>query len=279
MQNRTLFRYICRRVMSALSLVVLVTMALAAILAPVLSSYGPQEMRISERLLEPRASHWFGTDMFGRDLFARVIYGGRTSLLVGACAACFALLLGGTIGVVAGYFTWAGGILMRIVDVFLAFPTLLLALGFMAVWGRGLFNVVFALGVVFAVRIARVVYSATLSIREALYVESARAIGASQLGIIRRHIVPSLTSLFIVQTTFNFGLSILWAASLSFLGIGIPPDVPSWGTIINEAQIYIVRAPWLLAFPGVFILLTVLAFNIMGDTLRDYFDPHMSSVQ
>ncbi len=273
MQGADLLRFITRRKTVLVSLCVLTGIVLAAILAPLFLPYNPQRMKLSERLLKPNLSHWFGTDMFGRDLFSRVINGGRISLLIGMSASFLALLVGGAIGVTAGYFQWTTMVLMRLVDVFLAFPTLMLALAFMAIWGRGLFNVVFALGIVYAVKLARVAYSSTLAIREAVYVEGARAIGAHQLRIVVRYVLPNIASILIVQTTFNFGLSILWAASLSFLGVGIPPDIPSWGTIINEAQVYIVRAPWLLAFPACFIILSVLALNVLGDALRDYFDP------
>ncbi len=265
--------YVARNKLTLVSLIVLLSVAVVAIVAPLIAPYPPQKMKMSERLQPPTWAHWFGTDMFGRDLFSRVVYGGRTSLLIGAAASLLALAFGGAIGVIAGYFSWTTMILMRLVDVLLAFPTLMLALAFMAIWGRGLGNVVFALGIVYAVKLARVAYTSTLATREALYIEAARAIGTHGLRIVGWYVVPNVASVLIVQTTFNFGLSILWAASLSFLGVGLPPDIPSWGSIMNEAQVYIVRAPWLLIFPACAVVVSVLAINIVGDALRDYFDP------
>jgi peptide/nickel transport system permease protein len=177
------------------------------------------------------------------------------------------------IGLFAGFYRNLDAVLMRIIDVMMAFPSLLLALVLMSIFGRGLLNVIFAVGVTYLTRTTRIVYGLTLKIKEEVFIDAFRAAGASNLRLIFRHILPNLLSPVIVQATFTFAFSLLDMASLDFLGLGLPPEIPSWGNMLAEGSIYLTRAPWLLIFPGLFIVLTVLSLNLVGDTLRDQIDP------
>lgn len=254
----------------------LICIVLIAILAPKISPYDPQELDPANRLQPPSFSHLFGTDLFGQDVLSRVLWGSRISLLTGTAVSSIAILLGVPLGLLSGYYLRAGFLLMRVVDGLMAFPSIMLALGFMAILGKpSLFNVIIAIGVVYIPRMARIVYGATLQLREATYVEAAKALGAATWRIILRHILPNLLSPIIVQATFTFAFSMLEAAVLDFLGVGVPPYVPSWGGMINEGQIFIQVAPWVIVFPGVFLAITVLSLNLMGDALRDQLDPKL----
>jgi peptide/nickel transport system permease protein len=227
----------------------------------------------AERLQGPSAAHWFGTDHFGRDLFSRIVYGARLTLIGGMGVVLYSVLLGVLIGVLSGYFRPFGFVAMRLVDVLMSFPSLLLALAFIAILGPGLANVIIAVGLNFLTRTARIIFGLTLKLKEEVFVEAIRSIGASTSRILFRHILPNLMSPLIVQATFTFAFSLLQIASLDFLGVGVPPQIPSWGNMVSEGRIYITRAPGVLLFPGIFIVLTVLAFNLVGDVLRDNLDP------
>nr|AGF93150.1 peptide ABC transporter permease protein [uncultured organism] len=244
-----------------------------AIFSPFISPYDPYDMQMQDRLQPPNAAHLFGTDNFGRDIFSRVVHGARLSLLSGFSSVVFASVFGILVGILAGYFERLEGILMRLVDVFMAFPPLLLALIMMAILGRGLLNVVMAVGIAYLTRISRVTFGLTLKIKEDPYIEAARAMGASNPRILFMHILPNLLSPIIVQASFTFAFSLLQIAALDFLGLGLPPEIPSWGGMLNQGRTYITRAPWLLVFPGMFIVITVLSFNLLGDALRDQLDP------
>lgn len=258
---------------------ILSALILVAAFAPLVVPYDPNALNLAERLQGPSRTHFLGTDHLGRDIFSRVLLGTRVTLLLGVLVSTFALFLGMPIGVLSGYFDPLGLVVMRFVDAMMAFPAIILALALMAILGEpGIVNVVIAVGTVWVPRMVRVVYSTTLSIRENTYVEAARAVGAKSSRILIRHIIVNLLSPVIVQATFIFAFSVMDIAALDFLGVGIPPYVPSWGGMMNEGRTYIIRAPWIILFPGLFLALSVLSFNLIGDALRDSLDPKLRSV-
>ncbi len=254
---------------------IVLAMVLVALLAPLLSPYDPLEVNVPQRLLGPSRSYLMGTDNLGRDTLSRVIYGARVSLLVGSLVVACAASAGIALGLTAGYSHRVDRILMRILDGLMAFPTTLLAIALMAALGARLSNVIIALAVVFTPRVARVVRGVTLVVRELDYVQAARALGASDSRILARHIFPNCLAPVIVQSTFIFAESVLAEAALSFLGVGLPPYIPSWGTIITTGRMFMETAPWLTIFPGLAILVTVLGLNLLGDGLRDLADPRL----
>ena len=246
-----------------------------AALAPVVATHDP--LRQSADLLEgPSAKHWMGTDEFGRDLFSRIVYGGRISLSVGIIAVTIAVLAGSTLGLIAGYL---GGIvdtiLMRFIDGLMAFPSIILAILIMAVLGPNLVNVMIAVGISAVPWYARTVRGSTLSVMQAQFVESAKAVGSSGGRIIIRHILPNVAAPIIVLGTLGMATSILAIAGLSFLGLGAHPPSPEWGAMLSSARTYMGRASWYAAFPGLAIMVSVLAMNIIGDALRDILDPRL----
>ena len=245
----------------------------SALLAPLLTKYDPLDINPVLRLQSPNTEHFFGTDNFGRDIFSRIIYGARATYLAGIGVVIFSLLGGILFGVLSAYFTKIGLVLMRIVDIILGFPSLLLALALIAILDRSFLNTIFAVGATYMATTSRIVYGLSLKIIEEVYIESAKALGASHQRVILTHILPNLVSPLIVQMTFIFAFAQLQIASLDFLGLGLPLEIPSWGNMLSEAKIYITRAPWLLWFPGSMIVLTVLALNLFGDFLRDKLDP------
>ena len=248
---------------------------LVAVLAPLLASHNPNELTIADRLRPPGRANLFGTDSFGRDVYSRVVYGARLSILVGAMSVAVASIGGGIIGLIAGYYPRLDGVLMRITDGIMAFPNIVLAIALMASLGPSVLNVIVSLGFVYMPRVARVVRSGVLVIRESLYVEAARALGARDYRILRLDILPNCLSPIIVQATFVFAYAVLGEAALSFLGVGVPPYISSWGNILSEGRQFITQAPWITLFPGAAIMLTVLGLNVVGDGLRDAFDPRM----
>jgi peptide/nickel transport system permease protein len=247
-----------------------------ALFAPVLAPHDPLDQSFPRQLRPPSAGCWLGTDEFGRDILSRIIFGARIALGIGALAVGIAVALGVPLGLVAGYF---GGRLdtsiMRTMDVVLAFPYLLLALIVVTLLGFGLVNVMVAVGLVYVPQYSRIVRSVTLSVRERLFVEAARAIGGSNLRIICRHVLPNCLAPIIVQTTLSLGWAIVNAAGLSFLGLGAQPPTPEWGAMLSSGREYMRNAPWITTFPGLAILFTALGFNLLGDGLRDAFDPRL----
>ena len=227
------------------------------------------------RLLGPSADHWFGTDDTGRDVFDRVLVGTRVSFLVGFSVTALSAIGGTAIGMIAGYNRLLDNIIMRFVDALLAFPTILLALALIALWGPGLLNVIIALTVTGTASKVRLVRSQVLSLRESTYVEASRVAGASTLRILYSHIMPNTLGIVIVLSTFTFASSILAEAGLSFLGVGVPTHIPSWGNIIANGQRHVQVAFWVSFFPGMFLTLTVLAVVLIGDALRDHLDPKL----
>ncbi|WP_207459264.1 ABC transporter permease [Azospirillum sp. SYSU D00513] len=273
-----LLRQLLRRPLVVVALVLLAAILAVAALAPWIMPYNPMKMDIIGRLKPPTAAHWFGTDEFGRDVLSRVMQGARLSLLVGVLVVAVAALLGTLLGLAAGYLRALDGALMRLTDALMAFPDILLAIAFMAALGPSLYNVVLALGIVYTPRVARVVRAASLVVREMPYVEAATALGCSTPRIVFLHILPNLLSPIVVQATFIFASAILTEAALSFLGVGVPPTTPTWGNMIAGAQQYFRQADWLVLFPGLAIVLTVLALQIVGDGLRDALDPRLQKV-
>lgn len=261
------------RPIALVGLTLLLVVLLAAIFAPWLAPFDPQDMDPMIRLSPPDAVHWFGTDQFGRDTLSRVIHSSRMALFVGVGVVTFALLTGVPIGVLSALFPHVGHVLMRLVDVLMAFPSLLLALGFIVVLGPSVANSIIAVGVGFLTTTARIVYGLTLRLKSETYVEAARSMGSRTGWIVAKHILPNLVSPLLVQASFVFAFAQLAAASLDFLGLGAPPTIPSWGNMLAESRQFITRASWLLFFPGIMIVLTAFALNLVGDALRDRLDP------
>jgi len=269
----SLFRMFVKRKIAFAGLIVLVLVCVMGVFAPIISPFDPLAVDPAVRLRPPSWGHLFGTDNFGRDIFSRIMHGASMSLLSSAGVVLFSVVTGIGIGLFSGYYRKVDLVLMRIIDVLMAFPPLLLALVFMAILGKGVMNVIFAVGATYMTRTVRIVYGLTLKLKEEVYIEAFRSAGARDLRLLFRHILPNLTSPIIVQTTFTFAFSLLDLAALDFLGLGIPPEIPSWGNMLSEGTIYLTRSPWLLIFPGMFIVLTVFSFNLIGDVLRDKMDP------
>jgi peptide/nickel transport system permease protein len=264
-----------RRRLVIVSLLILTVVIVSALLAPWVAPYASTRMDLVHRLQPPSALHWLGTDDFGRDVFSRVVYGGRLSLAVGALVVMVSTVLGVLVGLLAGYVRRLDAALMRLTDALMAFPDILLAIALMAGVGASLFNVVLALGIVYTPRVARIVRGATLVLRELQFVEAIEALGASDLRIMGMHLLPNLLSALIVQGTFIFGSAILTEAALSFLGTGVPPTMVTWGNMIANAEQYMQQADWLILAPGGAIVLVVLSLQILGDGLRDALDPKL----
>ncbi len=253
---------------------ILVLFIAVAVLAPLLAPQNPMQQDLYGRLQPPSWAHLLGTDDFGRDILSRIIYGSRISLRIGLVAITAALVVGTTLGLWAGY--WGGAVdavIMRFMDLLLAFPSILLAIAIVAVTGPGIDNAIMAVSVVLIPQFARVVRSSVLSVREMAYVEAARAIGAGQARILFVSVLPNCMAPIIVQTTLGLGTAILDAAGLSFLGLGAQPPTPEWGAMLAGGRELLLKAPWVMTFPGLAIFTVVLALNLFGDGLRDALDP------
>lgn len=268
-------RLVLQRKTLAIGLAIVLAITLLAVLAPLIAPYSPSKLSIVNRLKPPSAQWFFGTDEFGRDVFSRTIYAGQLSLLVGAASTALAGIVGITLGIMAGFFRKADTILSRVVDAMMAFPDILLAIALVAALGPSLPTVIIALGIVYAPRLARIVRASTLVIRELPYVEAARALGVPTWRIMTRHVLRNLVSPILVQATFIFAYAMLAEAGLSFLGVGVSPEIPTWGTMIAAGRQYIGQADWMTIFPGLAIVLTVLSLQLVGDGLRDLLDPRL----
>jgi peptide/nickel transport system permease protein len=257
---------------------ILFAVVVAAAAAPLIAPYDPEAYDALIRLSPPDLQHWFGTDQLGRDTLSRVIYSSRMALLVGVGVVLFALVTGVPIGVFSALFPRLGQVLMRVVDVLMAFPSLLLALGLIVILGPSVANSIIAIGAGFLTTTTRIVYGLTLRLKTETYVEAARSMGARTGWLVLKHILPNLVSPLLVQASFVFAFAQLGAASLDFLGLGAPPETPSWGNMLAESRNFITRAPWLLFFPGTMIVLTAFALNLVGDALRDRLDPRFRAL-
>ena len=272
-------RKLAQRPLALVGLVIVVLVVGGALLAPWLTHFGPDEqmfdgLTLSGEPLPPNSTFWLGTDLLGRDLLTRILYGARTSLFIGIVANGIALVIGTLIGVVAGYFRgWLGSVLMRFTDLMMAFPALLLAICLAAVFQPSLWIVAMVIALVNWVQTARVIFTETSSLSEREFIAAERTIGAGAPRILFRHILPHLVPTIIVWGTLGISTTVLLEATLSYLGIGVQPPTASWGNIIFENQTYFQAAPWLVFFPGAAILALALAFNLIGDALRDILDP------
>jgi peptide/nickel transport system permease protein len=270
---RTLLVIAMDRKLATAALLILLLLVLAAALAPWVTPYLPNRLSVVNRLRPPSAQFWFGTDEFGRDVFTRTIFAARVSLAVGLAVVGISVVAGVIFGMIAGMSSRLDMVLSRLLDAMMAFPDILLAIALVAALGPSLGTVIIALSVVYTPRLARVVRASTLVIRELPYIEAARALGVSGIRIALRHVLRNLASPLLVQGSFIFAYAILAEAGLSFLGVGVDPDVPTWGTMIAAGRQYIGRAEWLMLYPGLAIVLAALCLQIVGDSLRDLLDP------
>lgn len=272
------WRRLKRNKMAILGLIILIILVLLAVFADVIANYDNVVIKqnLAHRLQGPSAAHWLGTDEFGRDIFARLVHGTRVSLQVGIVAVGISIVIGGILGAVAGYY---GGKLdntiMRIMDIFLAVPSILLAIAIVSALGPSIINLMLAISISSVPSYARIVRASVLSIRDQEFIEAAKAIGASNTRIIFRHIIPNSLAPVIVQATLGVASAILSTAGLSFIGLGIQPPAPEWGSMLSGGRQYLRYAWWVTTFPGVAIMITILSLNLLGDGLRDALDPRL----
>jgi peptide/nickel transport system permease protein len=269
-------RALRRNKAAVFGLVLIVILTILAILAPVISPYDPNQQSLASALESPSAEHLFGTDNLGRDILTRLLYGGRISLLVGVLAVGLAVIIGVPLGLLSGFVGgWVDMAIQRVADIMLSFTTFLLALALVAVLGVGLENVIIAAGIGVIPQFIRLARGLALSLREQTYVEAASAFGVSNFAILRRHILRNALTPIIVYATLNVGVTILVAAGLGFLGLGVQPPTAEWGTMLGEGRAYIFNSSYMATFPGLAIFFAVLGFNLLGDGLRDALDPNM----
>lgn len=258
-----------------LGLIVILLIIMAAVFAPLITRYDPNALDLVNMRKPPSAEHWFGTDDMGRDVFARVIYGGRLSLMIGFIPSVISMVLGTLLGLMAGYLgKRVDAVIMRLADVVLAFPSLLLAMVVMYTLGSSILNMFIALSIINWAGTARVVRAQTLSLKEKEFVEAARSMGVSRFKVVFRHILPNCLPNLIVLFTLDIPGAIMWESSMSFLGVG-DPNAASWGLMVSQGKSYAYMCPWLILAPGLAILITVMAFNFLGDGLRDAIDPYL----
>ncbi len=268
-----------RHKLAMASAIILLLLGLATLFAGVIAPFTFHQVDVAASLQGPSAKHWFGTDVLGRDVFTRVLYGGRISLLVGLSVAASAAIIGTFIGAIAGYYGgWIDNILMRVTDLFLSIPFLVILIVAASALGGSLFDIVLILSLFFWMPDARIVRGLFLSLKEKEFVESARASGASNKRIIFYHILPNTLGPIVVSSTLNVAAAILSESALSFLGFGVQPPTPTWGNLLEDGRTASLIAPWLVWFPGLAILITVLCVNFLGDGLRDALDPHQKLV-
>ena len=264
----------CRNRGALAGVLVLCLFAIVALAAPLATTYDPEQTQLDQKLLDPSAAHLLGTDHLGRDILARLAYGARYSLLIGFAAVSVGLLIGVPLGTLCGFYGgWLDLVIQRVIDVFLSLPGFLLALSLVAVLGVGINNVILAVGLGVVPAFVRLIRASTLSIRSRPYVDAARLAGARGPTIIVRHILPNALAPVVIQATLGIGATILTAAGLGFLGLGVQQPTPEWGAMLGEGRSYIFSNPNLATFPGIAIFLTVLCFNLAGDGLRDALDP------
>lgn len=258
--------------------ILLLLILIMVIFAPVFATHDPSSQEPAERLQTASAEHWFGTDDYGRDIYSRVIYGGRISILIGFMATAFACFFGSILGSIAGYFGGkAETIIMRLMDIFLAIPNLLLAVAISATLGSGIFNTIIAVTITGTPAYCRVMHGAVIALRNMEFIEAAKAGGASSWSIIRRHVISNCIAPIIVQMTLRIGAAIMISASLSFIGLGVAPPTPEWGAMLSAGREYLRMYPHITLYPGIALFLTVFSLNLMGDGFRDSFDPKLKT--
>jgi len=264
-----------RNVLASIGMVLVAVFVVFALFAPWIAPQNPSNIDLPSRLQPPSGTHWFGTDELGRDIFSRVIYGARISMLVGSSVVAGSLLLGLVLGSIAGYYgRWADKFFnVILMNAFLSFPGILLAIAFVAFLGPGIFNLIFALCIGGWVGYARLVRAQVLAVKEKEFVEAAQALGASDWRIVTSHILPNIIQPVIVQGAIGMAGAVLAEATMSFLGLGVPPPTASWGSMLNDGRAHLFDAPHLVLFPALAVMLAVLSFNFIGDALRDYMDP------
>lgn len=272
---RKWYRLLLRDRVATAAGVILLLIVLSAIFAPVLTSYDPEQAQSGARLNAPSSENWFGTDELGRDLLSRVLYGGRISLTIGFLAVGLGLAIGGTLGMIAAYFTKVDSVIMRLMDVLLSLPGILLAIAIVAALGPGVYEVMIAVGIGSIPVFARVTRSSVLGVQQETYVEAARSVGANDARIIFRHILPNSFAPILVYATLQLATAILSASILSFLGLGPQPPTPEWGAMVAAGRRYMTDTPHVVLIPGMAIFIVILCFNLLGDGLRDALDPSL----
>ncbi|WP_236841048.1 ABC transporter permease [Bordetella avium] len=271
------WRWVRKHPTLIIGLVILILMALMALAAPLLATHNPLAINPLERLKPPSAEHYFGTDALGRDIFSRAVWGGRVSITVAISVALLATAIGVLLGLIAGFVRWADALIMRIMDGMMAIPDILLAIALMAVIRGSLTTVIIAITIPQVPRVVRLVRSLALTLREQLFVEAAHAIGTRLPVILWRHVLPNTMTPLVVQATFIAATAVLTEAVLSFLGVGVPPQVPSWGNMMAEGRNYVAVAFYTILYPGILLAVTVLSINMIGDGLRDALDPRLAN--
>lgn len=271
------FSRIVKSKTSLIGLCIIIILIITAIFAPLIATHSPTGYEsLTDRYQSPSSEHLLGTDELGRDIFSRIVFGSRISIQIGVIAVGISMIIGVLLGGIAGYFgKWIDQVIMRIIDIMMAFPSILLAIALVAVLGPNLRNAMIAVGIVGIPQFARIVRSAVLSVKETEYIEAARAIGAKHGRTLMQHVLPNCLAPIIVQATLSVGTAILDAAGLSFLGLGAQPPKPEWGAMLSDGRAALQNAPWVVAFPGMAIFLVVLGFNLFGDGLRDALDPRL----
>jgi len=273
---RDLWKIFKKNKTAVIGLVVALIVIFIAAIAPLLAPYDPLEQNVSEKLTPPRTQYLMGTDVFGRDVLSRVIYGARVSLMVGVFSVMLAMVVGTAMGIYAGF---KGGrienLIMRGVDILMSFPNLIMGLMVMAILGSGFIKLILAIGIVMTPRFIRIAHGSTLSIKEREFVDAAKAMGLSEWRIMTKHILPNILGEVLVMGALWVGTAIRIEANLSFIGLGVPPPTPTWGNMIREGLSHLTNAPWLSIFPGIAILITILSFNMIGDGIRDVTDPRI----
>jgi len=273
--GQTLWRFARRKPLGAAGAVITILIVVTALFADFLATHDPVIADAAHTFERPSAAHWLGTDNTGRDMYSRIVHGARYSLAIAALTALGSVIAGTVLGLMAGFFRRLDTPLMRVVDAMMSFPDILLAIALVAILGASLGNVVLALVLVYTPRVARVVRASTLVVRELLFVEAVRALGVRTSRILWRHILPNLMSPILVQVSFIFAYAILAEAGLSFLGVGVPPEIPTWGTMVAGSQQYAHQALWIVLFPGLAIIVTALSLQLLGDGIRDLLDPRL----
>jgi peptide/nickel transport system permease protein len=269
-------RFVREKPLGVFSAAIILSVVLVAVFAPLIATHPRDFTDKNAILLKPSSEHYMGTDKFGRDVFSRIVYGSRVSIYTGVGAMLIGLSMATLIGVLSGYFGgWIDAILQRVVDAAMAFPSLVLLLVLVSVFGAGIFQLILALGILGMFANSRVIRSAVLSVKSNVYVEAARSLGAGNVRIVMRHVLPNIFGPIMVLATVWLGTAILAETSLSYLGLGIPPPTPSWGRMLSEARAFMLQSPTLALFPGLAITLIVFGFNMLGDALRDLLDPRM----